>query len=48
MLRLKTSSYEDGQEAKILPHFTQLAAMTDTACCVGHRSLLYRPMQQAA
>jgi len=31
-----------------LPFFTQLAVMTDTACCVGHRSLLYRPMQQAA
>ena len=48
MLRLKTSSYEDGQEAKKLPHFTQLAVMADGAGCVGHRSLLYRPMQQAA
>jgi len=31
-----------------LPHFTQLAVMADGAGCVGHRSQLYRPMQQAA
>jgi len=31
-----------------LPHFTQLAVMADGAGYVGHRSQLYRPMQQAA